>query len=79
MAGEKTEKATPKKKADSRNKGQVARSQDLNAAVVTIVGIFVVAITGPKMVSLMSELTRESLAQIANPQNVTREGIGRQA
>lgn len=76
MAGEKTEKATPKKKEEARQKGQVARSQDLNAAVVTIVGIFVVALTGPKMVASMGELTRQSLMQIQNPQNVTREGIG---
>ena len=76
MAGEKTEKATPKKKADSRNQGTVAKSQDLNAAVITIVGLFVIALTGQKMVELMGELTRESLTKIANPQNVTREGIG---
>jgi len=31
MAGEKTEKATPKKRAEARKKGQVARSADLTA------------------------------------------------
>jgi len=33
FAGEKTEKATPKKKQDSRKKGQVTKSQDLNTAI----------------------------------------------
>ncbi|WP_046175041.1 flagellar biosynthesis protein FlhB [Domibacillus indicus] len=37
FAGEKTEKATPKKKQDSRKKGQVAKSQDLNTAVSLLV------------------------------------------
>lgn len=76
MAGDKTEKATPKKRADARNKGQVAKSQDLNAAVVTIVGLFVVALTGPKMASAMAELMEDTLAQAASPGSVTREGIG---
>lgn len=34
FAGEKTEKATPKKRRDTRKKGQVAKSQDLNSAVI---------------------------------------------
>lgn len=37
FAGEKTEKATPKKKQDSRKKGQVAKSQDLNTAISLLV------------------------------------------
>ena len=38
MAGEKTEKATPKKRQEARKKGQVAGSQDLNGAVVLMAG-----------------------------------------
>ncbi|MFK2825011.1 flagellar biosynthesis protein FlhB [Bacillus sp. B190/17] len=33
FAGEKTEKATPKKRQDSRKKGQVAKSQDVTTAI----------------------------------------------
>ncbi|MFB6466655.1 flagellar biosynthesis protein FlhB [Cytobacillus sp. Hz8] len=33
FAGEKTERATPKKRQDARKKGQVAKSQDINTAV----------------------------------------------
>jgi len=36
FAGEKTEKATPKKKQDSRKKGQAAKSQDVNTAIVLL-------------------------------------------
>ena len=39
FSGEKTEKATPKKKQDARKKGQVAKSQDINTAVV-LFGVF---------------------------------------
>ncbi|MBB6443859.1 flagellar biosynthesis protein FlhB [Bacillus benzoevorans] len=38
FAGEKTEKATPKKRQDSRKKGQVAKSQDVTVAI----GLFAV-------------------------------------
>lgn len=76
MAGEKTEKATPKKRQDARNEGQVAKSQDLNAAVVTLVGLFAIAITGPAMASTMAEFMRDTLELTSNPQIVTREGIG---
>ncbi|WP_404409189.1 flagellar biosynthesis protein FlhB [Jeotgalibacillus malaysiensis] len=34
FAGEKTEKATPKKRLDSRKKGEVAKSQDINTAFI---------------------------------------------
>ncbi|MCP3739109.1 flagellar biosynthesis protein FlhB [Rossellomorea sp. BNER] len=34
FSGEKTEKATPKKRQDSRKKGQTAKSQDLNTAII---------------------------------------------
>lgn len=48
FAGEKTEKATPKKRQDSRKKGQVAKSQDINTALLlffifilfTVIGTF---------------------------------------
>lgn len=76
MAGEKTEKATPKKRQESRDKGQVAKSQDLNSAVVTITGLFVVALTGPQMVEMMGELLRQTLMHVQTPQDVTREGVG---
>jgi flagellar biosynthetic protein FlhB len=36
FAGEKTEKATPKKKLDSRKKGQVLKSQDVTTAIVLL-------------------------------------------
>ena len=40
FAGEKTEKATPKKRNDARKKGQVAKSQDVNTAIGIISHLF---------------------------------------
>ena len=39
---EKTEQASPKKKEEARKKGQVARSQELNSAIVMLTGLGVI-------------------------------------
>ncbi|PFA67867.1 flagellar biosynthesis protein FlhB [Bacillus sp. AFS015802] len=36
FSGEKTEKATPKKREDARKKGQTAKSQDVNTAIILL-------------------------------------------
>ncbi|WNB90387.1 flagellar biosynthesis protein FlhB [Bacillus sp. NEB1478] len=43
---EKTEKATPKKRDESRKKGQVAKSADVNAALVLFVSVMFLSIMG---------------------------------
>jgi flagellar biosynthesis protein FlhB len=58
FAGEKTEKATPKKKQDTRKKGQVAKSQDVNTALVLLVVFGVLSFTGEYLLDgLMSIIT----------------------
>lgn len=49
FAGEKTEKATPKKRQDSRKKGQVAKSQDVNTAIVLLAVFLVLFLTGDQI------------------------------
>ncbi|WP_026692474.1 flagellar biosynthesis protein FlhB [Peribacillus kribbensis] len=56
FAGEKTEKATPKKRQDARKKGQVAKSQDINTAVVMLAVFLLLLITGPSMLERMMAL-----------------------
>lgn len=46
----KTEPATPKKRQEARESGQIARSQDLTAAILLIVGMFVLSKTAHKFV-----------------------------
>jgi len=50
FAGDKTEKATPKKKQDARKKGQVVKSQDVTAAVGLLLLFLFLYFTGPMMI-----------------------------
>ncbi|RHW39630.1 flagellar biosynthesis protein FlhB [Lysinibacillus yapensis] len=50
FAGEKTEKATPKKRQDARKKGQVVKSQDVTAAIVLLLLFLFLYVTGPMMI-----------------------------
>lgn len=59
---EKTEKATPRRREKAREKGQVARSMDLNAAGIILLGFTSLFILGPQMVSQTKELMRYSMA-----------------
>jgi flagellar biosynthetic protein FlhB len=76
MAGEKTEKATPKRRSEARKKGQVARSTDLQGAIVLLAGIMAMGSAGPKLVTRMADQLRASMQQVANPDVVSAHGIG---
>jgi flagellar biosynthetic protein FlhB len=76
MAGEKTEKATPKRREEARKKGQVAKSQDLNGAVVLLAGILTLGVTGPGMAQRMGDTLREALQAGAGREPVTLTNIG---
>lgn len=67
MAGEeKTEKATPKKRRDSRKKGEVLQSKEVSNAVF-IVGIFAfLSIFGSSMFSMLLDYMEHSLESIGN-------------
>ena len=76
MAGDKTEKPTPKRLEEARKKGQVARSADLNGAVVMLAGLMAMGAFGDDMVGHMREVMTASIAQMADPGIVSRGGIG---
>jgi flagellar biosynthetic protein FlhB len=64
MAGaneDKTEAATPKKRQDAREKGQVARSFEINGAAGLLVGIFTLKALGPYMVNTWADMARKSI------------------
>jgi flagellar biosynthesis protein FlhB len=77
MANDKTEKATPKKQEEARKKGQVAKSQDLNGAVVLLAALLALSAFAPKMYHRISDATREILAYVSQPEIVGREGVGK--
>jgi flagellar biosynthesis protein FlhB len=76
MAGEKTEKATPKKRREAREKGQVARSSDLQGAVVLMVGVVAIGYAGPGLVQRMGDVMRGAILQTQDPGIVSKQGIG---
>ncbi len=58
---EKTEKATPKRREEAREKGQVARSQDFSMAVLMMATAALLTIQGPRVASLLLSNMREFL------------------
>jgi len=60
--GEKTEKATPRKKQDARQKGQVAKSADLSPAIALTGAFFIMMIFGSYMFQTFQRIMRESLS-----------------
>lgn len=67
----KTEKATPKRRSEARKKGQVAKSTDLNGALVLAAGLVGLMFLGPNLVSGAAAAMRAILAQIATPGQAT--------
>lgn len=60
--GERTEPATPRRRQDAREKGQVAKSQDLTAAAVMLAGLVCIDITGPWLWRLLLRVMHAGLS-----------------
>jgi flagellar biosynthetic protein FlhB len=76
MAHDKTEKATPKKREESRKKGQVARSADVNGATILMSGLLALSAFGPSIMARMEQAMLEVIARIQHPEVVSSKGIG---
>jgi flagellar biosynthetic protein FlhB len=57
-------------------KGQVARSMDLNGAVVLLAGLVMLSIIGPKVVGRMKDVVSSGLARTGQPELAERDGVG---
>jgi flagellar biosynthetic protein FlhB len=58
---EKTEPPTPRRRREARTQGQVARSQDLTAAVLLLAGFLALALFGPKLWLSLVAIVRAAL------------------
>jgi flagellar biosynthesis protein FlhB len=76
MAGEKTEKATPKRREEARKKGQVARSQDLSGAVVLLAGVVAIGVSGPAIAQRLGDGLRQALQAGGTREPVTVANVG---
>src|SRR3954469_24177530 len=76
MAENRTEKATPKKRADARKKGQVARSIDINGAAVMLASLLALSATAPTMMEHCRLAMIQVFTLMKTPQVVDQAGIG---
>jgi flagellar biosynthetic protein FlhB len=67
---DKTEKPTAKRKNEARRRGQVAKSQDLNAALILVAGLIAIIALGPHVVAGAGSSMRSAFAAIAHPNQV---------
>lgn len=63
FAGEKTEKATPKKRRDTRKKGQVAKSQDVNTAILLFLSFLSFLFIGGYLLNIFLDVYRTSFTE----------------
>jgi flagellar biosynthetic protein FlhB len=75
-ASDKTEKATPKHRSEARKKGQVAKSADLNGAIVLLAALFALSASAPHLVETLQESLRQCLMLVSTPEIVSHRGIG---
>ena len=73
---ERTEKATPKKQGEAFNKGQIAKSVDLNGAVVLTAAVFALSAFGPRMLEQMETAMVTVIQLITRPEVVDQKGVG---
>lgn len=73
---DKTEKATPKRREQAREEGNVAKSQDLSGSIVLLAGLLVLGWTGASMVQRMADGIRDGLSSGSNTDPVTVNTAG---
>jgi flagellar biosynthetic protein FlhB len=74
VSDERTEKATPKRRNKARDEGQVSKSQELNMAIVLMLGLLVLLAYIPYINERFTTIT-VVLFKDLNPDYITRENI----
>ena len=62
---DRTEEATPRRRAEARRKGQVARSIEISSVAIMLAGFAIMNLTGAMIFGQISGLTKESLRLMA--------------
>ena len=75
MSGERTEKATPRRRNEARDEGRVARSQEVNSALVLGVTFAALALTAPSTGDRLHLVFTTTMARVAAP-DLTAETVG---
>ncbi|MEZ4649000.1 MAG: flagellar biosynthesis protein FlhB [Candidatus Eisenbacteria bacterium] len=69
--GEKIHPASPKRRAEAREQGQVARSQEVGTALTVLTAMAALVVFGPALLQNLGDLTRSLLAGQALPLETT--------
>lgn len=64
--GEKTEDATAKRKSEARQKGQVAKSAELNSAFIILSAFFALKMLGPYIYTSLTDFMKHIFSELAN-------------
>ncbi|UQZ32102.1 flagellar biosynthesis protein FlhB [Paenibacillus sp. PK3_47] len=76
FGGDKTEKATPKKRQDARKKGQVAKSAEMSGAVVLLAALISLSVFGSFMkdrfMALYMDVFQNRMSMEVTPENVAK-------
>ncbi len=72
--GEKTQDATPHRRQQARDKGQVAYSQDLGSAALLVIGTFLLISWGEKIVDLAGQIMKFQLKNVG-PLTVDQDAV----
>jgi flagellar biosynthesis protein FlhB len=72
---EKTEKATPKRRAEQHDKGNVAKSADLNGATILMASLIALSAFGSSMFARMQDTMVSILALTSHPEVVDNRGL----
>src|SRR6185312_5060831 len=59
--GDKTEAPTPRRRAEAREQGNIARSQDLTIALMLLGVMYTLKASGPKLVTVLKVLVHSML------------------
>ncbi len=80
MSSERTEAPTPRRRAEARKKGQIAKSPEVNTAFILLIGFFVLQKSGPRIFMAISTLMRTALGGLDRPDltptALTHGGLG---
>ena len=71
FAQEKSEQATPKKQQDARKKGQVAKSKDINSAVILIISFFTLKVFASYILVNLKSLFETLYSNYLNFEDIT--------
>lgn len=71
---DKTEAPTPRRRQEARHEGQVARSVELNSALVLIASLILIKLSGPSLVNCFRALATHSLSNFPR-RDLTVEGV----